>query len=251
MQSPEEVEDMVNRLTSPEPSPDFAIQEPSRRRTEVYMRDDRLEEHIKLREDTDFNLQTIEKLRVDEQERNTDEATKEKVNKLIAANAATQETVAAMAALLTSLTQLIQAQQEQGAKQGAKATETEHSTATKPKTEPMTEPKTELKTETETEPNNNRNTELNTEMKRMGVLLNSNDTVLYSHGLPVTSLFTELENANVLNYTDYLQYCNTEQRRTVDSFSLYLHYKTTDQATVIERIESLFQKVSSATAYKS
>ena len=76
MQSPEEVEDMVNRLTSPKPSPESAIQEPSRRRTEVYMRDDRLEEHIKLREDTDFNLQTIEKLRVDEQERTTDEATK-------------------------------------------------------------------------------------------------------------------------------------------------------------------------------
>ena len=87
----------------------------------------------------------------------------------------------------------------------------------------------------------------------MGVLLNSNGTVLYSHDLPVTSLlnFTEPENVNVLNYTDYLQYCNTEQRRTVDSFSLYLHFKATDQANVLERIENLHKKISSATAYKA
>ena len=81
-------------------------------------------------------------------------------------------------------------------------------------------------------------------MERMGVPLNSNDTVMYSHDLPVTSLFTELENVNhdVLNYTDldldYLQYCNTEQRRTVDDCSLYLHFKETDQADVLYRIET-------------
>ena len=135
----------------------------------------RLLEHIKLRDDTDFNLRSIEKLQTEEEERTIEEATQEKVNELIAANAATQATMTAISAQLSSLTQLIQAQQGANA-QHAKSTDTEYSTATEPTTEPTTEPKTELKTETE--PNTNRNTELNTEMERMGVLLNSNDTVL-------------------------------------------------------------------------
>ena len=78
MQSPDEIEDMVTRLTSPKPSPESAIQDPSRRRTEIYLRDERLLQHIKLRDDTDFDLRSIEKLQTEEEERTTEEATQEK-----------------------------------------------------------------------------------------------------------------------------------------------------------------------------
>ena len=73
----------------------------------------------------------------------------------------------------------------------------------------------------------------------MGVIPDSDDTVLYCHDLPETALFTEIENTNALLYTDYLQNCNTDQRRTVDLFSLYLYYKANDQGCVLTRIENL------------
>ena len=71
---------------------------------------------------------------------------------------------------------------------------------------------------------------------RMGVLQDSDSTVTHSYDLPVTALFTELENENALNYTDFLQYSDSDQRRTVDPFSLYLYYEKNDQGNVIERI---------------
>ena len=86
---------------------------------------------------------------------------------------------------------------------------------------------------------------------RMGVLQNSDSTVTHSYDLPVTALFTELENENALNYTDFLQYSDSDQRRTVDPFSLYLYYEKNDQGNVIERINSLHKQKASATAYKA
>ena len=85
----------------------------------------------------------------------------------------------------------------------------------------------------------------------MGVLQNCNDTVTYRHDLPVTSLFTELENANVLSYTDHLQHSDSDQRRTVEFFSIYLHYKAHDQGGVMKGMESLFEQNSTSTAFKA
>ena len=84
----------------------------------------------------------------------------------------------------------------------------------------------------------------------MGVLQNSHSTVTHSYDLPVTALFTELENVNALNYTDFLKYSDSNQRRTVDPFSLYIYVKKNDQGNVIERIEDLHKQKASATAYK-
>ena len=80
---------MIEKQTTTKPSPGSAIQDPSRRRTEIYMRADQHSEHFKLRGDAEEDLQSIEKLH--------DTKTDERVNELIAANAATQATVAAMA----------------------------------------------------------------------------------------------------------------------------------------------------------
>ena len=87
----------------------------------------------------------------------------------------------------------------------------------------------------------------------MGVLRNRDNTVMYSHDMPVTALFTELENLNALQHTDYLQHCDTDQRRTVDPFSqyLYVYFTTHDQGRVIERIENLQKQKSSASVYKA
>jgi hypothetical protein len=74
---------------------------------------------------------------------------------------------------------------------------------------------------------------------------------MYSHDMPVTALFTELENLNALQHTDYHQHCDTDQRRTVDPFSLFLYYTAHDQGRVIERMQNLFQQNSSANAYKA
>ena len=88
----------------------------------------------------------------------------------------------------------------------------------------------------------------------MGVIPDSDDTVLYCHDLPETALFTEIENTNALLYTDYLQNGpgDTDQRRTVDLFSLYLYYKANDQGCtcVLTSIENLVLQKSSANAYK-
>ena len=119
----------------------------------------------------------------------------------------------------------------------ATVTETGHYTEqkNKPTTEPTTKPKTEQYTE----------------LMRMGVLQNSDSTVTHSYDLPVTALFTELENEPALNYTDFLQYSDSDQRRTVDPFSLYLYYGKNDQGNVIERIKNLHKQKTSATAYKA
>ena len=214
------------------------------------MKSDDLREHIKLRDDADYDLRQTEKTRQDDKERTNEAKTAEKVNELIAANAATQAAMAAMAAdntsIKTLLTQLLQLQAKQNSTEAtATVTETEH--CTEHKTEPKTEPTTEPKTEPTTEPK----TEQYTELTRMGVLQNSDSTVTHSYDLPVTALFTELENTNALNYTDFLQYSDSEQRRTVDPFSIYLYFKKTDQGNVIERIENLYTQKASSTAYKA
>ena len=215
---------MVDRLTSPNPSPEPAINDPSRRRTEIYMKAAEYEDHIKLRQTAELNLRSIEKRQAEEDKTN-EAKTNEKVNELIAANAATQATMAAMAAdnenIKALLSQLVQLQAKQtGNSKTATETDTENRATqkTEPKTKLKTEPKTEPQTETETETD----TELLTELQSMGVLLHSTQTETYSHDLPVTAPFTEIENANVLNYTDYLQHSDTDQRRTVDfSRSIY------------------------------
>jgi hypothetical protein len=55
------------------------------------------EDHIKLRQTAELNLRSIEKRQAEEDKTN-EAKTNEKVNELIAANAATQATMAAMAA---------------------------------------------------------------------------------------------------------------------------------------------------------
>ena len=168
---------------------------------------------MKLRDDAGFDLRAIDKLQ--EEQRTSETKTEDKVNELIAANAATQATVTALAAenagikaLLTQLVELQTRGASENHKTEPKLTSTEYSTETE------TDNRTDQPTETETDTNTEHNTELYTEMERMGVLPQSASTVTYSHDLPVTALFTELENANVLKYTDFLQYCDTEQRRT-------------------------------------
>ena len=90
MQSPEEIEARVEMLTSPEALPEQPVSDPTRRQTEIYMKGDDLKEHIKLRDDADSNLRQIEKIRQEETERTNEAKPAEKVNELIAANAATQ-----------------------------------------------------------------------------------------------------------------------------------------------------------------
>ena len=165
------------------------------------------------------------------------------INELIAANAATQPTMSAMAAenagiktLLTQLLQLQSRQTEQTAKQN-KQTETETETETTNK----------LPNEQTAKQQN----DFTAGMEHMGVLPNSDDTVMHSHDVPVTALFTELENLNALEHTDYIQHCDTDQRRTVDFFSLHLYFTARDQGCVIERTEKLFGQKSSAHAYKA
>jgi len=133
MQSPDEIEARVEMLTSPEASPEQSISDPTRRRTEIYMQGDDLREHIKLQDDAGSNLQQIEKILQDKEERTNEAKTAEKVNELIAANAATQAAMATMAAdnmsIKTLLTQLIQLQAKQKSTEAtATVTETEHCT---------------------------------------------------------------------------------------------------------------------------
>ena len=97
---------MVQRFTSPTTT----TQDPSRRRTEIYMRPDEQKEHFKLRADANEDLQAISKLQ--ETAAATDTTTEQKMNELFAANAATQATVAAIAddnwSIKAMLTQLLQ-----------------------------------------------------------------------------------------------------------------------------------------------
>ena len=235
---------MVERHSRPSPE---SAKDPTRRRTEIYMRNEDLTEHIKLRQHADHELNLIDKLRQESEERSSDDTTERKVNELIAANAATQAAISAMAtessSMKTMLTQLM------GYLPFATANQTDN--CTEQKTELKTEPNDKQKTETNSDKTEQPTSDLTTEMMHMGVLTDSDDTVLYSHDMPETALFTELENSNALMYTDYLQNCDTDQRRTVDPFSLYLYYTAHDQGCVIKRIENLFQQKISAHAYKA
>ena len=151
---------MVQRFTSPTTT----TQDPSRRRTEIYMRPDEQKEHFKLRADANEDLQAINKLQ--ETAAATDTTTEQKMNELFAANAATQATVAAIAdnnwSIKAMLTQLLQMQSHPT----ETATETENTEQPKLKTE--TETKTE--TDTETEPKRKLKTDNTTELLHMGVL---------------------------------------------------------------------------------
>ena len=66
-----EVDELIARL-SPEP----AMQDPSRRRSEIYIREKDFKEHIKLREHVDDNLTTIKKLQRGRYEQTSDDTTK-------------------------------------------------------------------------------------------------------------------------------------------------------------------------------
>ena len=239
----EEAVDELIATLSPEPT----MQDPSRRRTEIYTQGKDFRDHIKLRDNADDSLTLIAKLQREAYERTDNDKTEDKVDKLIAANAATQATISAMAAenasIKTLLTQLLDRQATQHDKVTEKQTELKIETETEPKHKLQNDQTTKLKTD------------LTTEMEHMwphmGVLRNSDDTVMYSHDISVTALFTELENLNALQHTDYLHHCDTDQRRTVDFFSLYLYFTARDQGCVIERIEKLFGQKSSAHAYKA
>lgn len=130
----------------------------------------------------------------------------------------------------------------------ATANQTDH---TEQKTEPKTEPNDKLQADKINDQTKQPTTYLTAEMVHMGVIPDSDDTVPYCHDLPETALFTEIENTNALTYTDYLQNCDTDQRKTVDLFSLYLYYKANGQGCVITRIKTLFLQKSSANAYKA
>ena len=164
MQSPEEIEEAVGRLISTTPSPESAIHDPTRRRTEIYERKDQRLEHLKLRDDAGFDLRAIDKIQ-EQQQRTSDTKTEDKVNELIAANAATQATVTALAAenagikaLLTQLVELQTRGESETLKAEPKLTSTDYSTETE------TDNRTDLPTETETETDTEHNTELKTEM---------------------------------------------------------------------------------------
>ena len=103
--SPEEINELVDRHTRP--SPESAKQDPSWRRTEIYMRNEEMTEHIKLQENTDFELNLIDKLRREDNQQTHDKKTKDKVDELIATNAATQATISAMAAESTSMKSML------------------------------------------------------------------------------------------------------------------------------------------------
>ena len=133
MQSPEEIEARVEVLTSPEASPEQPVSDPTRRWTEIYMKGADLKEHIKLRDDADSNLRQIEKIRQEETELPNEAKTAEKVNELIAADAATQAAMAAISmaadntSIKTLLTQPLQLQAKQNSTEAtATVTETEH-----------------------------------------------------------------------------------------------------------------------------
>ena len=106
------------------------------------MRNDEMTDHIKLRENADFELDRIDKLRQEEKERTYDDTTKDKVDELIAANAATQATISAMAAESTSMKSMLS--QLLSYLPFATANETDH---TEQKTEQKNEPNDKLQTD--------------------------------------------------------------------------------------------------------
>ena len=120
-----------------------------------------------------------------------------------------------------------------------------------PTTEPTTATNTAPTTAPNTEPITEPTTEHLTELARMGVLPDTEHEQMHTEHIPKTSLFTELENINVLSYTDYHQHSNSDQRRTVDHYSLYLWCKDHDQGHMIQQIEQLYTENLTATAYKA
>ena len=238
-----EVDDLIAKL-----SPESAIKTPSRRRTELYMRNDeqifdgtaRLRQatdgdttskvdYFKLKMGADDDLLTVETLT---------KTTDEKVDELMAANAATQAGMAQLAQdnakLQAMMMQMIQSQMTE-----------------KQNTDPLTDLNTETNTDPNTEPNTAQTDTKAAKQENTGVLQRSATAMAHGHHAPVTAIFTELENANVLSYTDFAQESNTNQRRTTDQFSLYLWYKENDQGNVIRQIEDLHKEQLSSTAYKA
>ena len=69
------------------------MQDLSRRRTEIYMQGMDFQDHIKLRDHADDSLTLIEKLQQEAHEITNDNKAEDKVDELIAANAATQATI--------------------------------------------------------------------------------------------------------------------------------------------------------------
>ena len=130
------------------------------------MRNEDLTEHIKLRQHADHELNLIDKLRQESEERSSDDTTERKVNELIAANAATQAAISAMAtessSMKTMLTQLM------GYLPFATANQTDN--CTEQKTELKTEPNDKLKTETNSDKTEQPTSDLTTEMMHTGVL---------------------------------------------------------------------------------
>ena len=139
--------------------------------------------------------------------------------------------------------------------QAANASEQTHSTDYRlsipnnaPITDPTTAPNTEPTTVPDTEPIIKPTTERLTELARMGVLPDTEHEQMHTEHIPKTALFTELENINVLSYTDYNQHSNSDQRRTVDHYSLYLWCKDHDQGHMVEQV---YTENLTATAYKA
>ena len=120
----EAVDELIQRL-SPEPT----MQDPSRRRTEIYIQGKDFQDHIKLRDHADNSPTLIEKLQREAYERTSNDEAEDKVDELIAANTATQATISAMAAenatIKTLLTQLLKLHDT--------VTDTEQKTETAPK----------------------------------------------------------------------------------------------------------------------
>ena len=152
----------------------------------MYMQNEDLMEHIKLREQAGHELNLVDKLRLENEERTSDEKTERKVNELIAGNAATQTTISATATESSSmramLTQLL------GYLPFANANQPDD--CTEQKTEQKTEPNNKLQTEPKNDKTKQPTSDLTTETMPIGVFTDSDDTVLYCRTMPETALFT-------------------------------------------------------------
>ena len=92
-------------------------------------------------------------------------------------------------------------------------------------------------------------------MAHMGVLENSDDTVMYSRDMPVTALLAELENVNALQHTGsrLRTTSNPVTRTNVELWILFTvlrFFKAHGQGLVIERIETIFNKKDQQTLSK-
>ena len=221
----------------------------------------------------DADLQAVEKLaeeRLQAKTKTTDEKTKTSDQKMDDMTSKMDDMVQAMMTSNQAMMASNQAQNQANQAQMMASIQAQNQammtafsqilqiTHTEQKNIPTTEPKTqtELNTSVITETNTKTNTETNrtdsdcTELERMGVLpsLHRSDKI-NAHSIPKTALFTELENASVLEYTDLHQYTDSHLCRTIDHFSLYNYYKTNDQGRVIEQLESLHEEGLTAPTY--